>query len=79
VLELTLLVFGPSFAIKHRLTSSSSFDDELEDDSSLSCQDMQALLALPLFSNFLLAPFSLLSLFKQSTLMRPCFPHPKQV
>jgi len=40
VLELTLLVSESSFSIKHRLASSSSFDDELEDESSLSCQAM---------------------------------------
>jgi len=58
VLELTLLVFYSSFAIKHRLASSSSFDDELEDEPSLSCQAMHALLALPSFqiSCLLLSP-----------------------
>jgi len=40
VLELTLLVFYSFFGIKHRLASSSFFDDELEDESSLSCQAM---------------------------------------
>jgi len=40
VLELTLLVSDPPFAIRHRFSSSSSLDGELEEETSLSCQAM---------------------------------------
>jgi len=40
VLELTVLVSESSLVIKHILASSSSFDEELEAESSLSYQAM---------------------------------------
>jgi len=40
VLELTLLVSDDPFAIKHIFASLSPFDDELEEETSLSCQAM---------------------------------------
>ena len=71
--ELTLLDSYDSFAFKHRLTSASS-EEELEEDTSLSCQALYAFLALPLLSLFLIYAFSLFSLLGQSALMCPCSP-----
>ena len=72
VFEFTLLVSKSSFSIKHRLASSSFFDDELEDESS-------DFWALPFFSYFLLAPFSFLIVFGHLTLICPRLPQLKQV
>ena len=58
---------------------SASFEEELEDDTLLSCQAMYAFLALSLFSLFLIYAFSLFSLLGQSALMCPCSQRLKHV
>jgi len=59
-------------AIKHRLASSSSLDEELDEEISFSSQAMYALFDFAFFS-FLLAFFSL---FWRSAFMCPYSPRP---
>jgi len=77
--EPALLTIDSSFLIRHKLISSSFFDEQLVVES-FSSQAMYVHFPLLLLLNFFFSVvFSLLFKFGYSALMCPYCPHPKQV